>query len=127
MDSFPLMRTVLIVDDDVGTLDTLAEVLQAVGLHVHKVSGGLSALLRFRELKPALVILDEGLAGISGSEVLKVLRRMTGMAEAPVLFVTGAPHRVTCQATDVVMEKPVDPESFLETVLRLVPPEACAN
>lgn len=118
---------VLIVEDDPDTLDTLAELLHTVGLQVHKIRGGLSALLRYRELKPALVILDQGLEGMTGSDLLKVLRRMTSLAEAPVLFVTGAPELVRCRSLDVVMEKPVEADSFIAAVLRLVRPPAQAN
>ena len=64
---------------------------------------------------------------MTGSDLLKVLRRMTSLAQAPVLFVTGSPDRVRCLSRDVVMEKPVDADSFIETVLRLVRPEARAN
>lgn len=121
------MRAILVVEDDSDMLDTLAETLRTVGFQTHKVRNGAQALIEFRKLDPALVIVDEGLGTVSGSTMLKVLRRMTRGARRPALFVTGSPETVRCQPGDVVLAKPLDVDAFLEAVLKLVPPEALAS
>jgi CheY-like chemotaxis protein len=69
------MAAVLIVDDNPDLLDVLAEVLHTLGrLCVHKARSGLEALRLYASLDPALVILDEGLADMRGSELLRTLR-----------------------------------------------------
>jgi len=116
------MDVILIVDDNPDLLDVHAEVLLTLGrLCVHKARSGLEALRVYDALDPALVILDEGLADMRGSELLRRLRKGNSRARRPALFVTGARSSVQCLPGDVVLEKPVDMQRLLDAVEALVP------
>ena len=116
------MDTVLIVEDNPDLLDVHAEVLLTLGhLRVHKARNGLEALRLYDAVDPALVILDEGLADMCGSELLRRLRQANSRASRPALFVTGARSTVKCLPGDVVLEKPVEMQRLLDAVQALVP------
>lgn len=68
------MTTILAVDDDTTLLRTLAINLRARGYDVLTAATGEDALAGIRRDAPDVVILDLGLPGISGVEVLRQLR-----------------------------------------------------
>jgi DNA-binding response OmpR family regulator len=65
---------ILIADDEPGTLALLAEMLAYSGYDVVQARDGLEALLRVRETRPALILLDVMMPGLDGREVTRRLR-----------------------------------------------------
>jgi PAS domain S-box-containing protein len=65
---------ILVVDDDDDTCELVSRQLRAVGFSVATVRTGEAALVRMRTSKPALVVLDLCMPGMSGFEVLSQLR-----------------------------------------------------
>lgn len=113
---------VLLVDDNQDLLDVHAEVLLTLGcLRVYQAHSGSEALSLYASIDPALVIIDEGLADMGGSELLRQLRLTNSRAHRPALFVTGARSSVRCLPGDVVLEKPVEMQCLLDAVSALVP------
>jgi DNA-binding response OmpR family regulator len=78
-------RTVLVVDDEPTLRETLAEALEADGLHVVTATDGAEALARFRADSPDLVLLDLMLPQLSGIEVCRILRRESSV---PIIMLT---------------------------------------
>ena len=79
------MEPILIVDDDVGLCEVLAERLASEGFSLEAVHDGIRGLERARSAEHALVILDLMLPGLTGLEVLRNLRAHSGI---PVLILT---------------------------------------
>src|SRR5690349_2879695 len=79
------MERILIVDDDVGLCEVLAERLASEGFSLEAVYDGTRGLERARSAQHALVILDLMLPGLTGLEVLRNLRAHSGI---PVLILT---------------------------------------
>jgi CheY-like chemotaxis protein len=67
-------REILVVDDDEDTCELVSRQLRAVGFAVASVRTGEEAIRRLRDTKPALVVLDLCMPGMSGFEVLSQLR-----------------------------------------------------
>ncbi|MBX3160661.1 MAG: response regulator [Deltaproteobacteria bacterium] len=65
---------ILVVDDDADTCELVSRQLRAVGFTVASARTGEEALLRLRVTKPALIVLDLCMPGMSGFEVLSQLR-----------------------------------------------------
>ena len=80
-----MSQRILIVEDDARIADVVAKNLEAVGFECHPSPDGGRALADFARLKPALVVLDLGLPGLDGTEVLRQLRRES---DVPILIVT---------------------------------------
>ena len=78
-------RTILVVDDEPTLRETLAEALDADGFNVVTAADGREALVKFRELRPDLLVLDLMLPELSGIEVCRIIRQESGV---PILMLT---------------------------------------
>ena len=76
---------VLLVDDEDALLRTLSMNLRARGYDVTTAADGETALAELRSQAPDAVILDLGLPGISGVDVLRELR---GWSSVPVIVLS---------------------------------------
>jgi two-component system sensor histidine kinase ChiS len=99
--------------------------LSREGYDVSSVSDGAAALAAIRESRPALIVLDLGLPGLSGDEICRAVRSDSDLADTFVLVLTAlddreARRRVRAAGADCYMCKPFDPERvahLVETVL----------
>ncbi len=78
-------QRILVVEDDARIADVIAKNLEAVGFACDISPDGGRALADFERLRPALVVLDLGLPGLDGIEVVRRLRRDS---DVPILVVT---------------------------------------
>ncbi|RST72785.1 response regulator transcription factor [Siminovitchia acidinfaciens] len=79
------MTTILIVEDEYPINQVLKVYLRKADFHTESVSNGNEALAKFDEVKPALVLLDVMLPGLSGWEILREIRRKS---DCPVIMLT---------------------------------------
>jgi two-component system response regulator CpxR len=79
------MAPILVIDDDVGLTELLAECLQAEGFTVEVAHRGEEAIAKACSGKCALLVLDVMLPGMSGFEVLMRIRQQSAV---PVLMLT---------------------------------------
>lgn len=82
-------QTVLLVDDDPVARVLTSSVLESHGLRVVEVSCGCDAVVRFKEARPACVILDAMMPDLDGFETCEQLRRLPGGEHVPILMLTG--------------------------------------
>jgi DNA-binding response OmpR family regulator len=80
-----MARTILVVDDEPTQREMLAEALEAEGFTIVTAADGRAALLKFRESRPDLVLLDLMLPELSGIEVCRIIRAESGV---PILMLT---------------------------------------
>ena len=76
----PLLKTVLIVDDDERTRDALAAILRRE-YRVLRVASGEAALLLLDKEDVDLVLVDVRLPGVSGFDVLRIVRENYSLVE----------------------------------------------
>ena len=76
---------ILVVEDDARIADLIVKNLEAAGYECHAAPDGGQALADIARLKPALIVLDLGLAGLDGLEVTRRVRRES---DVPILMVT---------------------------------------
>ncbi|HNY32243.1 MAG TPA: fused response regulator/phosphatase [Fibrobacteria bacterium] len=79
---------VLAVDDERANLHLLATALRNEGLLVDLATSGEQALETARSTPPDLVLLDIGLPGLDGFQVLERFRQLEGCRTTPVIFLT---------------------------------------
>ena len=77
-------KTVLVVDDDQGTRDTLTAILRG-DFRVLRASSGEAALALMEKEDVDLMLLDIRLPGINGFEVLKIVRENYPLCEVIVI------------------------------------------
>ena len=73
-------KTILICDDDQGMRDTIAAILKR-DYRVQTVSSGEAALALLKELDIDLILLDVRLPGISGFDVLRIVKENYSLVE----------------------------------------------
>jgi signal transduction histidine kinase/ActR/RegA family two-component response regulator len=84
----PCLR-VLVVDDNVDTVTTLAMLVQESGHEVRTAYDGSAVLEAALDYRPNVVLLDIGLPGLDGFEVAKLLRRQPALQHAVLVAMTG--------------------------------------
>ncbi|HVJ51798.1 MAG TPA: response regulator [Aliidongia sp.] len=80
---------VLVVDDTPESLSFLTDALEASGATVLVALDGQSCLDLVGEITPDLVLMDAIMPGMDGFETCRRLKRLTQMADVPVIFMTG--------------------------------------
>lgn len=81
------MKKILIVDDQALVRNALKKVLTQAGYEACCAADGYGALKLIKEAAPDLVLLDRNLPGLTGSQVLKEIRRLA--PEIKVIVLTG--------------------------------------
>jgi two-component system CheB/CheR fusion protein len=117
----PPGRRVLVVDDNLDSVDSLALLLRIRGHQVQTAPDGPAALEAARAFQPEVVLLDIGLPGMTGHEVARRLRQLPGMERALLVALTGYgqddDRRLSQEAGfNVHLVKPADPDQ-LQAVL----------
>lgn len=113
-------KKVLIIDDAPFMRQVLAEILEKHGLHViGSAADGEAGVAMYADLKPDLVILDIGMPGIDGIEVLRRIRKMDSIANIIMCSAKGQIRTILeCieeGAGDFIV-KPFQQESLLDAL-----------
>src|SRR5215211_1195147 len=117
---------ILVADHNRESRALMARVLRRVGYTVDQAETGEEALAVAKRERPALVVVEVLLRGVSGYEVCHELKNEFGEA-LPIVFVSGnrteSGDRVAglLLGADDYLVKPFDPEELLARVRRLLP------
>ena len=79
--------SILLVDDDPGAIQLMGRILADVG-KLRFATNGNDALRLARDSAPDLILLDAEMPGMSGFELLKMLKTESSLADVPVIFIT---------------------------------------
>lgn len=79
----------LVVDDSPETLRLLTDALDGAGMTVMVAMDGAAAMRIVEQITPDIVLLDAVMPGIDGFETCRRLKRDAGLADVPVIFMTG--------------------------------------
>ncbi|MEJ2548074.1 MAG: response regulator, partial [Gemmatimonadota bacterium] len=115
--------TVLIVEDDPGTRESLRRTFEREGWAAHTAEHGRAALERLDGLRPTLILLDLMMPEMDGFEFLESLRALPGGAEIPVVVLTAMDLSAEDRArlnggVERVVSKGGEPADGLVTELR---------
>jgi CheY-like chemotaxis protein len=80
--------TVLIVEDDAGTRESLRRTFEREGWSAHTAEHGRAALDRLDSIRPTLIVLDLMMPEMDGFEFLESLRSRPDGADVPVVVLT---------------------------------------
>lgn len=110
--------SVLVVDDDPGMRETLADILAVQSISARTVSNGRAAEEAMRDGRIALAIVDQRLPDAHGTDLAHRLKEID--PDLPVLLLTGYASAETAISAvgrvDDFLIKPVRPESVLAAV-----------
>ena len=116
-----LKHRILVVDDDESTRECIAELLASQGYDVSTAEDGFDALLQLTKAPPDVVISDLNMPGMSGFELLPVVRRV--LPRTLLIAMSGGydgetvPEGVTA---DAFVAKGQHPERLLSATAQLI-------
>jgi signal transduction histidine kinase len=79
---------ILYIEDDSNSRRLVQRILQAEGYEVYVAEDGLAGLELARQIRPALVLTDVNMGGMTGHEVATRLKEMPETKHAPVIAMT---------------------------------------
>jgi len=114
-------RRVLVVEDNLDSVHSMATLLKMMGHQVEFAINGFAALDVARRFRPDFILLDIGLPDFKGYNIARQLKWEPGFERTRIIAVTGRPmEEVRQEALDSgceqVFAKPIDP-AVLERLL----------
>jgi len=113
-------RRVLVVDDDLDTVHSMALLLRGSVHEVQFAINGIAALYVAEKFHPEVVLLDLGLPDGDGVNLARKIRRSPELRQARVIAITGKGEAHRSRALDAGCDefvvKPLDPRLLDELV-----------
>lgn len=82
-------RSVLVVDDDVDIRFVVRMILEGQGYAVMEAADGAEALVRLREHRPCVILLDLMMPGVDGFQFRSQQVQDPSLADIPVVILSG--------------------------------------
>jgi CheY-like chemotaxis protein len=115
---------ILIVEDELSLRLSLAEIFMQTGREVRSASDGFSALRELRHKTPDILLSDLNMPGMSGFELLSVVRRRFPGAQVIAMSGAYAGNGIpTGVAADAFYQKGTDLRALLRLVQAMSEPE----
>jgi len=117
-------QRILVIEDDDETRELLRMALEKRGYEVTVAEDGVRGYDTALFLKPDLIVTDIQMPGADGVHVVRRVRDTTSLEKTPILvttaFGTGTATFSLQLGANAYEPKPIDPESFMSTVRRLL-------
>lgn len=115
----------LIIEDDRDIVALFRHVLDLAGYRTEIVLNGKVAAEHLARSTPDIILLDLGLPGMTGTEILAMMRLDERLKKIPVVIITAFPHMVEALPMDpqLVLIKPVNVEQMSILIQRICPTE----
>lgn len=115
------MKKILVVEDNETNMYLIHYILTRAGFQVCKASNGEEGVAAAESELPDLVLMDIQLPGIDGLEATRRIRSSQKLASVPIVALTahamtGDREKVMGAGCDGYIEKPINPETLLDTL-----------
>ena len=117
------LGTVYVVDDDLDVRDSMRRLLESQDYRVEAYDSGESFLAKYDPNSIAVLLIDQRMPGMPGTEVQEHL--LARKATIPIVFLTG--HGDVPMAVSVLkkgaadfLQKPVNPQTLLPIIEKLL-------
>jgi two-component system nitrogen regulation response regulator NtrX len=107
---------VLIVDDEADIREMVSVILEGEGYRVRTSANGREAIAAIERARPALVLLDLMMPGVTGWEVLDWLKHSGALSANQVVIMTAASD--PCPSEFALLRKPFDVDELNEMIRR---------
>ena len=112
---------ILLVEDDAGIRDSVAECLELEGYQVSAVANGSDALEWLSREVPDVLLVDLVMPVMSGGELIARVKADPRLAGVPAVLMTAAIPRASSPVpgADALLSKPFELDALLDVVGRL--------
>lgn len=121
------MAKILLIDDEPYALEVLAKLLKANGYNAVSACGGEEGLVKAKQEKPDLILLDILMPGMNGHEVIKCLKKDDVTKAIPVIMVSaredfkfGTESLSKVEGAAGYVNKPIRLESLLPEIKKVL-------
>jgi CheY-like chemotaxis protein len=129
----PARTHVLIVDDNATNRMVAGALCEMFGCTTQTAEDGVEAVEAARATRFDLILMDIKMPRMDGIEATRAIRRLPGvLGRVPIVALTAngdaeATKVYLANGMDAVVEKPIKPDSLLETLQRVLEPEVAAE
>jgi two-component system, cell cycle response regulator DivK len=121
-----MTRPILVIEDNEHNLYLMRYLLEGHGFRVVEATDGRAGIELAGRVVPLAILLDIQLPELDGYAVAGELRRVPGLARVPIIAVTsyallGDRERCLAAGATGYLEKPINPDTFVEQVVSLLP------
>ncbi len=118
-------KKILIVDDDMKTIEVLTRILQGAGYAVRGSLDSYQGVATAHKEQPDLIILDLMMPAGGGMNVLNSLKLSTNTNLIPILVLTGIQdesyrEEVFSKGVNEYLEKPYDSDELLAVIEKII-------
>ena len=126
------MSKVLLVEDDLPTVELIKFALQSEGIEVSVSYDGISALRAVEKENPDLILLDVMIPGVDGFEVCQLIKHNIKLMHIPIIMVTAKVRKEDRalgleKGADEYITKPFDPIQLVDRVKKLIEKKSKAS
>jgi CheY-like chemotaxis protein len=117
------MAVVLVVDDEVGIVNLLSDVLSDEGHRVLVAANGRQAPERAKEQRPDLILTDFAMPVMDGAQLMKALADRRELENVPVILMSSVPETIVrdkCSGYVQFVRKPFRIYDLIDLVTRVV-------
>jgi CheY-like chemotaxis protein len=114
---------ILIVDDEYGLADIIAEILMENGYAAEVAINGALGLDAVAQQRPDLALIDNMMPVMDGMTMAEKMRADPQLAAIPLVVMTAVPEALPSNPKpfDALLRKPFSPEELLSVIDRLLP------
>jgi CheY-like chemotaxis protein len=115
-------RKVLVVEDDLDSVHSMAMLIKSMGHEVQFAINGFAAIHVARTFRPEVILLDIGLPDFKGDEIASQFKYEPGLQNVRMIAITGLPlteveQRARDAGCERVFAKPIDPAALEKLLL----------
>lgn len=116
------LTKIMIVDDDSTTVSLLQTLLELDGFEVLVARQGAEVIPMAEAERPALMMIDQHLNDMEGTEVVRQLRQRPTLASLPIIVASGidVSDKALAAGADHFLTKPFEPADLPELFNRLL-------
>jgi CheY-like chemotaxis protein len=112
---------VLLVEDEVATLDALATLLRMDGWDVVSANDGQEALEQLAQRRPDLIVTDYMMPNVDGLQMIEQIKANPQLADIPIVLMSAARlQRKSRGQVEAFLAKPIDLVELREVMTTLV-------
>ncbi len=124
-----MTRTILLIEDNEQNRYLATFLLEGHGYVVTSAADGISGIELAKKLAPDIILLDIQLPAMDGYAVARALRAIDTLRKVPIIAVTshamlGDREKTLDAGCDGYIEKPIDPETFVDEIETICFPDS---
>jgi CheY-like chemotaxis protein len=127
------MSRILIVDDAPAGREAMAKWLQREGYEIATARNGAEGLVRLKESKPDLILLDHMMPEVDGLTFLAGIRRFPKWKTLPVIMLTGIKDKTherkaqSLSISEYLVKSECSPRDLIDSIRRHLNPNPAAT